>query len=66
MTGCQQNVIRPASSGDAKIAPVADRRRRHRADQQVAGDAAGVACRERQHQHPEEIEPVLDRRPSRR
>ena len=52
----------PGEQRNRQIAPVADRRRRHRADQHVAGDAAGIARRERQDQHPEEIEPVPDPR----
>jgi hypothetical protein len=47
--------------GDAEIAPVADRRRRDGADQHVAGNATGVARGEGQYEHPEEIEPALDR-----
>jgi hypothetical protein len=50
--------------GDAEIAPVADRRRRDGADQHVAGNATGVARGEGQYEHPEEIEPALDRRRS--
>ena len=46
------------------IAPVADRCRRHRADQRVASHALGIARRIRQDQNPEQIEPVPD--PSRR
>jgi len=45
-----------------QIAPVADRRWRHRADQQVASNASGIARRKRQDQNPEKIEPVLDPR----
>ena len=47
---------------DRQIAPIADRRRRHRADQQVASDAPGIARRNRQDQNPEQIEPVPDPR----
>src|SRR5205085_2280040 len=44
------------------VAPVADGRWWHRADQHIASDPAGVARREGQHQHPEEIELVPDPR----
>src|SRR5262249_38265891 len=47
-------------AGDRQIAPVADRRRRHRGDQQVARDAADIARHERQHQYAEQIKPALD------
>jgi hypothetical protein len=47
---------------DADVPPVADRRRRRGAEEDVAGEAADVARRERQHQHAEDIEPVLDAR----
>jgi hypothetical protein len=55
----RQKVMIPATS---QIAPVADRRRRHRADQQVATNAPGIARRKRQDQNPEQIEPLLDPR----
>jgi hypothetical protein len=45
-----------------QITPVADRRRRHCADHQVASDAPGITRRKRQDQNPEQIEPVLDPR----
>ena len=46
--------------GNHDIAPVGDRGRRYRADQQVAGDPAGVAGGEGQHEHPEEVEAMPD------
>ena len=45
-----------------QIAPVADCRGRRRADQQVAGNASGIARRKRQDQNSEQIEPVRDPR----
>jgi hypothetical protein len=45
-----------------QIAPVADRRRWHRADQQIAGNASGIGRRKRQDQNPKQIEPVPDPR----
>jgi hypothetical protein len=62
MTEGRQKVTIPASSENRQIAPVADRCRRHRADQQVAWYTPGVACRIRQDQNPEQIEPVPDPR----
>ena len=35
-----------------QIAPIADRRRRHRADQQITGNAPGISRRIRQAQNP--------------
>ena len=48
--------------GQGGIAPVAQRLRRRRADQQIANDAAAQRGRKRQHHDAEEIEIAADRR----
>jgi hypothetical protein len=45
---------------EGDISPVADRCWRDRADQNVAGDAAGIARRRGRHRHSERIETFLD------
>ena len=42
--------------GDGEVAPVGDGGRRHGADHQVAGDAAGDGSRPGDHQHAEQVE----------
>ena len=58
----QKKVSNPAARADRKIAPVADRGRRNRADQQIARDAAGAGRHEGQDQNAEEVEPAPDAR----
>jgi hypothetical protein len=45
---------------DGNISPVADSCWRDRADQHIAGDAAGIARRKGQSKHSEQIETFLD------
>src|SRR5215471_5873099 len=52
-----QKVRVPANTRNRQITPVADRRRRHRADHQVASDAPGITRCKRQDKNPEQIEP---------
>ncbi len=50
----------PGKDRDSDVSPVADGRGWNRPDHQIARDPTGIARGERQNQHPEEIEPVLD------
>src|SRR3546814_20097936 len=46
----------PGDAAHRQVMPDRDRRWRRGTDQKVAGDAAGYRRRERQHEHPEQVE----------
>ena len=52
--------MRPAVAAAAQVAPVGDRDRRHRADQQVARQATCDGGSPGNHQHAEQVEPVAN------
>jgi hypothetical protein len=51
-----KSVARPASTGTRDMGQPAITARPDRADQHVPGDPTGGAGRERQHEHPEDVE----------
>ena len=59
--GWKRKVTRPATSGRPHEPPVGDADRRRVADEHVAHDAAAEGRGGGQHQHPEQVEALLDR-----